>query len=74
MGEKSGAETRLRRVGSPEDSWCERDRRTSKQRQSKFLLVFLAGGRVAKIRRTFAIYRMTFIYAPTKRDCTRVSS
>lgn len=29
--------------------------------------MFLAGGRLAKIRRSLAIYRMTFIYAPTKR-------
>ena len=46
---------------------CERDEEGREQHgQTDSLLVFLAGGRLAKIRRTSAIYRMTFIYAPTK--------
>lgn len=36
MGEKSRAETRLRRVGSPKDSWCERDGRTSNRGKVSF--------------------------------------
>lgn len=46
----------------------------SNRSRRNFLLVFLAGGRLAKIRRSPAIYRMTFIYAPTKRgECARAS-
>lgn len=56
---------------SERDERQEKDERDGafrrRESQSNFLLVFLAGGRLAIIRRMLAIYRMTFIYASAKR-------